>query len=211
MSEIQPQQPDGFDDAPPLISDADIFGDGDAPDMTAEEQGQSLERLVQLANDLQAKDAEVVKANEALALVKGEADKLRSTTIPNLMQRLKMESFRLEDGSEINVKKDIKCSLSEERKPAGLAWIREQGHGGIIKTEVVLSFGKGEEAKAKEAEKLLREKGFTPDVGDSVHAQTLKSFVKERMEAGDNIPLATFGVFEFKEAKITLPKKKKKK
>lgn len=211
MSEIQPQQPDGFDDAPPVLDAADIFGDGDAPDMTAEEQGQSLERLVTLAHELQTKDAEVVKANEALALVKGEADKLRNTTIPNLMQRLKMESFRLEDGSEIGIKKDIKCSLSEERKPEGLKWIREHGHGGIIKTEVVLSFGKGEEVKAKEAEKLLREKGFTPDVGEGVHAQTLKSFVKERMEAGDSIPLATFGVFEFKEAKITLPKKKKKK
>lgn len=210
MSEIQPQQPDGFDD-PPVISDADIFGDGDAPDMTAEEQGQSLEKLVELAELLQKKDAEVVVANEALATVKGEADKLRGVTIPNLMQRLKMESFKLQDGSEISVKKDIKCSLSEERKPAGLAWIREHGHGGIIKTEVSLSFGKGDEAKAKEAEKLLREKGFSPDVGDSVHAQTLKSFVKERMEAGDQIPLATFGVFEFKEAKITLPKKKKKK
>ncbi len=210
MSEIKPQAPDGFDD-PPVISDADIFGDGDAPDMTAEEQGQSLEKLVELAKELQKKDGEVVAANEALAIVKGDADKLRGSTIPNLMQRLKMESFTLEDGSSIGVKKDIKCSLSEERKPEGLAWIRANGHGGIIKTEVTLSFGKGEEAKVKEAQDLLRSKGFSPDVGDSVHSQTLKAFVKERMEAGDKIPLATFGVFEFKEAKITLPKAKKKK
>jgi hypothetical protein len=210
MSEIQPQQPDGFDDAP-LISDADIFGDGDAPDMTPEEQGRSLEKLVELAFELKRKDSEVVAATEALATVKGEADKLRGITIPNLMERLKMQSFKLEDGSTIDVKKDIKVSLSEERKPAGLAWVREQGHGGIIKTSVELSFGKGEEAKAKEAEALLREKGFIPVVGEGIHAQTLKSFVKERMEAGDNIPLATFGVFEFKEAKITLPKTKKRK
>jgi hypothetical protein len=208
MSEIQPQQPDTFDD-PPAISADEIFEQ--SVDLTPAEQASSLETLVQLAKDLQAKDAEVVKANEALALVKGEADTLRNRTIPNLMERLKMESFKLQDGSEIGVKKDIKTSLTVDKKPAALAWIRKRGDGGIIKTELTLAFGADEEKKVEEARTLLREKGFTPDVGENVHPSTLKSYVKERMEAGDNIPLSTFSVFEFKEAKITLPKAKKKK
>jgi len=210
MSDIQPQQPDTFDDEPGISAD-DIFGVGDAPDMTAAEQGDALEKLIELAEQLRAKDADVVLANEALALVKGEADTLRSRTIPNLMQRLKMMSFTLEDGSEIKIKPDIKCSLTVEKKPAALAWVRARGDDGIIRKELTLSFGKEDEENAKKAEKLLREQGFTPDIGENIHPQTLKSYVKERMEAGDNIPLDTFSVFEYKEAKITLPKKKKSK
>jgi hypothetical protein len=33
--------------------------------------------------------------------------------------------------------------------------------------------------------------------------------VKERLEHGDNIPIDVFGIFEFKLAKIKLPKPKK--
>lgn len=203
-----PLEPDTFD--MPMDAAA-IFGDDVGPAMSADEEKATLEKLVDLAEALQAKDKEVVEAEDVLSKLKNEADTLRHRTIPAIMDRLKMESFTLSDGSSIVVKKDIKCGLTVERKPAGLQWIRARGDDGIIKTELSLSFGKGDEVKAKEAEKVLREQGFAPEVSEGVHPQTLKSYVKERMEAGDNIPLDTFGVFEFKEAQIKLPKKKKAK
>jgi hypothetical protein len=209
MSEVQPVQPDTFDDP---IDAAEIFGDDAGPQMTEEEQIGALEQLAKLAEELKAAEADALEKEIKLAEVKGRIDKLKSSLIPNLMDKIGLESFKLKDGAgEVTVKKDIKCGLTEERKPAGLKWIRDNGHGGIIKTAVSLQFDKGEEAKVEEARKVLVEAGFTPECADNVHAQTLKAFVKERIEAGDNIPLQTFGVFEFKEAKISLPKPKKKK
>lgn len=207
MNNATPQQPDTFDT--PIAAD-EMFGDDVGPALSEEETKGALERLATMAEELQAVRAEIEKDTTALAEKQAREGKLKGVLIPELMDKIGMESFTMKDGSKIDVKKDIKCSLSEERKPDGLKWIRENGHGGIIKTEVAISFGKGEEEAAKRAEKVLREAGFSPSAADAVHPATLKSFVKERIEAGDNIPLTTFGVFEFKEAKISLPKAKKK-
>jgi hypothetical protein len=109
----------------------------------------------------------------------------------------------------VSVKADVKTSITEANKPAAFAWLREHHFDGIIKMAVSLSFGKGESAAAELAVKTLHEAGYEPTQAESVHPATLKSFVKERLEDGDNIPIDVFGIFEFKQSKIKLPKTKK--
>ncbi len=167
----------------------------------------TLERLIALATEAKALESELIADNIALAEKQEKLDKILKERIPDIMEELALEDFKMKDGSKITVKDDIKCSLSEERKPAGFAWLREHEFDGIIKTNVSVGFGKGEAEQAEKARLALIEAGFTDAaVTDSVHPATLKSFVKERLEAGTNIPLDTFGVFEFKIAKITPPK-----
>lgn len=181
----------------------DYFADDANPEPP---QPATLERLMALANELKDLDAQCAADLVALEEKQGKADKIRRRTLPDLMAELGMEEFKLTTGEKVTIKEDIKCGLTEDNKPIGYAWLRDHDYGGIIKTKVSLDFGKGDEAQAKAAVEALQQAGFDPDCADSVHPATLKSFVKERLESGDDIPLATFGVYEFKEAKIALPR-----
>ena len=171
----------------------------------------TIERLVGLAAEAKDLEQQLLADQAALAEKQDKLEKILRERIPDIMEELGLEDFKMVDGSKITVKDDIKCSISEERKPAAFGWLRENDFDGIIKTAVAVSFGKGEAAEAERARDALIKAGFTDaEVSDSVHHSTLKSFVKERLEAGDKIPLETFGVFEFRIAKITPPKAPRK-
>lgn len=188
-----PHQIDYFEDLP---------AKEDAPPAT-------LERLTELALESKQLEKDITAATIALEELKGKNDRILMTHIPEIMATLGMEEFKLTDGSKITVKEDVKCGLSEERKPIAFDWLRANQFDGIIKTAVTLSFGKGEQANVTAAMAALRGLGFDPAVGENVHPATLKSFVKEQLEAGANIPLDVFGVYEYKVAKIALPRTRK--
>lgn len=169
----------------------------------------TLERLTKLAEEAQTLERVINEMTIALADKQDQLDKILRTEIPDIFTELAIEEYKLKDGSKMTVKDDIKCGISEERKPAAFQWLRENNFDGIIKTNVSVSFGKGEAEMAEKAKEALIEAGFTEAVvDDSVHWQTLKSFVKEQLAEGTAIPLDTFGVFEFRVAKITQPKRK---
>lgn len=192
---------------PKIGSTIDYFEDAQAP--VADEPA-TLERLSSLAVEAKALETSIAEMTVALAEEQAKLDKILKGHIPSIMEQLGLEEFKLKDGSKVTVKQDIKCGITEERKPAAFAWLAANDYDGIIKTGIALAFGKGEIADAERAIEVLHEAGFDSAALDkSVHPSTLKSFVKERLEAGDNIPLETFGVFDFKVAKIALPRTRK--
>lgn len=182
----------------------------DLPKVPEEVQAATLERLTALAMESKELEQKIATATVALEELKGKNDKILMGHIPTIMKTLGMEEYKLTDGSKVTVKEDVKCGITEANKPVAFDWLREHEFDGIIKTGVTLSFGKGEQDQVKSALDVLREKGFDPSISEGVHPQTLKSFVKEQLEAGTNLPLETFGVFEYKVAKIALPKTRKK-
>jgi hypothetical protein len=171
----------------------------------------TLERLTLLAIEAKDLEAQIEADQVALEEKMGKLTVIKRQRIPTIMDELGMESFKLADGSEVTVKDDVKCSITEANRPAAWVWLEEREYDGIIKTSVSCAFSKGEMELAKQAMEALRTVGFTPSLDRSVHPQTLKSFVKERLEHGENIPIDVFGIFEFKEAKIKLPGRAAKK
>lgn len=192
---------------PKIGSTINYFEDAQQP--SAEEPA-TLERLSSLAVEAKELEARIAQMTVDLAEEQGKLDKILKGHIPSIMEQLGLEEFKLKDGSKVTVKQDIKCGITEERKPAAFAWLADNEYDGIIKTGIALAFGKGEIADAERAIEVLHEAGFgAAELDKSIHPSTLKSFVKERLEAGDNIPLDTFGVFDFKVAKIALPRTRK--
>lgn len=189
------------------IGGIDYFDD--IPQASGEVQAATLERLTALAVESKELGKKITEAEVALEELKAQQDRILMGHIPTIMATLGLEEFKLTDGSKVTVKEDVKCGLSEERKPAAFDWLRANQCDGIIKTAVSLAFGKGENEAVKKAMEALAEAGFEPSVSETVHPQTLKSFVKEQLEAGTNIPLETFGVYEYKVAKIALPRTRK--
>ena len=65
----------------------------------------------------------------------------------------------------------------------------------IIKNTVSLPFGRGEDEKAGTFIKLAQSEGFDVDQKAEVHPSTLKAFVKEMVEGGQDFPEELFGAY----------------
>ena len=60
---------------------------------------------------------------------------------------------------------------------------------------MVCSFGRGQDNLAKDAYWTLKDKGLEPSTKTHIHPMTLKAFVKDRVEQGQEIDLDLFGAF----------------
>ncbi|QJB22102.1 hypothetical protein XccvBFoX7_gp44c [Xanthomonas phage FoX7] len=190
------------------MSDIDYFSDAPSEE---EAPPATLERLTALAVEAKELEEDISQKLVALEELGSKLTKIKRDLIPSVMEELAMQSFILADGSKIEIKNVINASISEVNKAPAYNWLEENDFDGIIKTKVSAEFGRGEMVNAKAALAAMEAAGFGGSLDRSVHNATLKAFVKEQLEKGEvSIPLDLFGVFEFKEAKITLPKKPKK-
>lgn len=189
--------------APESLSMADVFdGENDPPRPES-----TLEYLRELAAEMVALQAEVDADTVALAEKNAKLDKIASRLIPDVMDELALESFTLKDGSKMEVKPDIKTSITADHKPAAFKWLADRNYDGIIKTKVMTEFGKGEMDKAQKAQQALEKLGYFASLDQNIHPATLKSFVKERLAAGEAIPTDVFGIYDMRKTKITRPRK----
>lgn len=167
-----------------------------------------LKRIVELANLMVSQSAKVTKMEDELKDAKRTLQRIEQEDLPDLMREVGMSSVTLEDGSVIEVKEEIECGISEERRPAAHRWLIDNGFGGLIKTEVVVAFGRGEQEAAGDfSTVVVKLTGQQPVVVERVHPATLKSFVKEQMAAGVTVPFDTFAIHPFSKAKLKTSKK----
>lgn len=161
-----------------------------------------LQRAVKLAELLLGLRKNVERLEQELEAAKADARRVEQEDLPQLMQELGIETFKLKTGESIEVKPEVECSISEGRRKAAHAWLLAHGFGGLIKTEVVVGFDRGEHETAAR---------FSDDFGgeliERVHPSTLKSFVKEQMAAGNAVPFDLFGIHPYSKVKITSPKR----
>jgi len=61
----------------------------------------------------------------------------------------------------------------------------------------------GEDQKAHDFRDTATQNGFEIKQNTTVHSSTLKSFVKERCDKGDEFPMDLFGAYIGQKAKIT--------
>ncbi len=167
-----------------------------------------MSRVMTLANLLVKQQAETKALEDALKDAKARLRSLEREDLPALMAEIGLTELKLADGSVVSIKEEVDAGLSEERRPAALRWLLDNGFGGLIKTEITVAFERGQH---DEAEKLAAELGLTvPNLNltETVHSATLKSFVKEQLREGHAIPMDLFGVFPYSIAKVQLKKGK---
>lgn len=166
-----------------------------------------LQRAVQLAELLLELRKNVERLETLLSEAKSDLRRVEQEDLPDLMQELGLETFRLKSGETIEVKPEIDCSITEEKRAAAHSWLVDKGFGGMIKTEVVVTFGRGEHDVAENFAEEVTKQGKQPSLVERVHPSTLKSFVKEQMAAGNPVPFDLFGVHPYNKVKITTAKK----
>ncbi len=107
------------------------------------------------------------------------------------------------DGTAVEVKPIYGASIFAERKEEAFNWLRTNGLGDLIKNEVTVSFGRNEDNKAIAYANLAAENGYQPSQKLKVEPMTLKALVRERIEAGKDMPSDLFNVFAGNRTKIT--------
>ena len=162
----------------------------------------NLQRVVSLAELLRKQRDDLAKAEDQLKDAKAALARTARNDLPQLMIELGLSEVRLVDGSLIGLKEEVDCKIPEARRAAAINWLVSNGFGGIVKTEVAASFGSGELDTATEALAVLMRYDNGAKMQSNVHHSTLKSFVKEQLAAGTNIPFDLFGIHPYELATI---------
>ena len=166
----------------------------------------NIQSLADQVERLEGVMTTIEKAEENLKLLKKNRDHISGEVIPTMMSEMGFAELKLNDGSFLKVSTSYKAHISEANKEAAYNWLRNNGLGDIIKNEISVSFGRNEDNKAADYAALAQERGYQPTQKLKVEPMTLKALVRERIEAGKEMPTEIFGVFS--ENKTTIKRNK---
>ena len=154
---------------------------------------------------LKQKEDEIAALEEQLKTKKLEADDISSRVIPELLAEQGLSEIKLADGSKVSVKKEFRCTLpkDEVKRTAAKQWLRDQGLGDIIKNNIFVTFGKGEDDKAEQLLNLAADNGYEPQQKSDVAWMTLTALFRERIESGLDMPSDVFSTWIKDKTKIT--------
>jgi hypothetical protein len=161
-----------------------------------------INTLANYCRELQAYEDEIKDLEDKIKYKKERADKISSEVIPNLLAEQGLSSLKLADGSSIDIRKSYNCTIKKDQMELAYNWLRENGLGDIIKNEVAVQFGKGEDNKAEQLLNLAEQEGYEPTQKQKVEPMTLKALFRERIEAGLDMPSQFFNVFIKDQTKI---------
>jgi len=165
--------------------------------------GGELSQLSALAERQAAAQAKVADLEAQLNKAKEELRDIAERQVPELMDRIGIDEFKTTTGLKIKIDETIRASIPKAKAPLALAWLKQNGHGSLIKRVVSVTFGRGEDEKAEQLlKKLNDELHLEAEDNSSVHPSTLAAFVREKLRNGEEVPLDLFGVHRQRVAKI---------
>lgn len=162
----------------------------------------TLKQLADAAKALVRANANVADIMEKLKAAKEAARLLSEETIPAALQELGVTTISLESGEKIIISQEVYASIPKDKKDDAFKWLNANGFGGLIKTIVKTSFGKGERDVALELARRLYSDGLDAAFEENVHPSTLKAFLKEQIKTGQPVPLHLFGARPIMTTKI---------
>jgi hypothetical protein len=157
--------------------------------------GGALKTVAELARIIKGKEMEVADLERQFKESKKELLRLTDEELPASMAEMGLASFTLDDGSTIDVKPTYGASILVANREKAYDWLRDHGYDDIIKNNVAVSFGRGEDDMAGAFKSLAEKEGYSAQQDTSIHSQTLRAFVRERIEAGDEFPMDLFGAY----------------
>jgi hypothetical protein len=171
-----------------------------------------LTQLADLANRLKNLQWKIDQLDTDRHALQQIVDRISFSDIPSLMEQFGLSEVKLKDGSRVTIKPFVKanlptetaltkCKTDEERDmlrdriDGGLEYLKKHGAESIIKNMLTVQFAKGQSALSKKAIAALAKLGIQTDVVESVHAQTLTAWVRERLQEGKPVDMNLFSVY----------------
>ena len=147
---------------------------------------------------------------ETLKEAKSRLHTMRTKTLPDLLAEVQMTSFELEDGTSFEKDDFVSGSLPKKdplKRQAALDELIKEGGEDLIKNIISVDFNKSEHNIALSTLAELQEKGFSATIAESVHPQTLMSFVREKLKKGEQCDFEKLGCYVGQVVKITMGEK----
>ena len=167
-----------------------------AASSNVERLGQNaLASVSNCARQIRLQEQEIEATEQKLKDQKAELRRLTDEAMPSLFSELGLQSFKLDDGSEVSVKQTYSATPKKDDRPQLYQWLRKNGYGDIIKNTVSCTFGQNEDIQAQAFLNMAEEKGYVAEAKTEVHPSTLRAFVKERVENGDEFPTDLCGAW----------------
>ena len=146
---------------------------------------------------------QIAASEDHTKTLKEKARELSQAVIPQMMKEMNVTKLKLKDGASIEVTNFYSARITSDKQEEAFNWLRENGLGDIIKNDVTVTFGRGEDNKAMAYATLAKGQGYEPIQKIGVHNQTLKAVVRERTESGKDMPADLFNTFVGNQTKIT--------
>jgi len=161
--------------------------------------------IAQECVNLKKVEDDIAAIEEQLKKKKEEADHISSKVIPELLAEQGLSEIKLADGSKVSVKQEFRCTLPKDdvKREQAYEWLRNEKLGDIIKNNVFVTFGKGEDDKAKSLIDLAVENGYEPNQKSDVAWNTLTALYEERVKAGLDMPSDVFNLWIKDKTKIS--------
>ena len=156
---------------------------------------ENIRSLADQVERLENLNQEIEKTEKDLKQKKKNLEHLSGEVIPTMMSEMGLSHLKLMDGSSVDVKPNYSANITIANREAAFNWLRNNGLGDIIKNEISVSFGRNEDNKAAGYADFARGQGFQPTQKLKVEPMTLKALVRERIEAGKELPTELFNVF----------------
>jgi len=166
-------------------------------------QADSAKSLSDKVIELKNLEDEIENAEESVSKLKEKAKTLSQFEIPKMMEEMHITKLKLKDGESVEIKKIYGASIPPQHQEAAFTWLRNNDLGDIIKNDITVTFGQGEDNKASEYATLAQGQGFEPVQKVGVHPMTLKEVVRERLESGQEMPSDIIKTYAGNSTKIT--------
>jgi len=197
--------------------DIDLVGDSQCVNESA------LGQVGTLVDELNDKYREAEALELKFKKLHAEILELETKTLPEAMRTANTKEFTTLSGEKVGLIEFIQVSIPSQtaidkargeekeelirRRINAHNYLRDNGHGGLLKTDVIVSFGKDKEEEVAAAIKLLKEHDLQPTVEEGVHAATLASWAKEQKDVGKIPPEDFFKTFVGTKAVLFKPRK----
>ena len=158
--------------------DEGLTGPQNLPDDSINSISKLAERIIESQN-------RISKIEEALKTDKVELRKLTDEELPAAMAEVNMKKFETDSGYSVAIKKIYVTNIKVEDRPDAFEWLRENGHGDLIKNIVSINFGKGEDDIAVRFKALAEEENIPVETDTKIQPMTLRAWGKEQMEKGN--------------------------
>ena len=161
------------------------FRDDKQDSISAVANPNELAKKVQQLKEL---EDEIANAELSVKKLKEKANVISQFEIPEMMKEMKLQKLKLQDGETVEVGNFYSASILPEKQEEAFEWLRNNGRGDIIKNDITVTFGRGEDNKAMAYATLAKGQGYEPVQKVGVHPQTLKGVVRECNESGIELP-----------------------
>jgi Ribonuclease G/E len=156
-----------------------------------------IQQISQTAVDLKDAQALVAALEDQLKEAKANVVHLGEKVLPELMDAAEMASFTTKEGIVVGVSERIRASIPAKTHKEAIAWLEENGEAGVIKRTFTIEFGRDDNKWADKFERDMkqRKKPLPCKRKTAVHPQTLAKTITDKLEAGVDVPMETFGAF----------------